>query len=162
MVLYRKLWYVCISLGLLAGGACSAPPALQGVITPDKLRGTQWQLNSYGAEGPEARVVDGVQVTLAFTGQNQVGGTDGCSIFAGEYEIAGSRITFRNMTSRQVNCSDQKLLHQESQYIGALNDTVKYSLQGDHLIIWYGEGRYMLNFSRSVPPGLVGGNIGTG
>jgi heat shock protein HslJ len=162
MVLHRKLLYVWISIMLAASGACSAPRALHEMGMVDDLQGTQWQLNSYGAEGPDIRVVEGVQITLAFTGENQVGGTDGCSIFEGEYEVNGSSLVFRDMTSRRVNCNDQKLLSQEFQYMGALNDTDKYSIEGDHLILWYGEGRYTLNFSRSVPPGLVGGNLGKG
>jgi heat shock protein HslJ len=161
MVSYRKLLYGWITLVLMTGAACAVPLTLVD-IRQDDLQGTQWQLESFGPRGSEIAVVYGTQVTLAFMDGDQVGGTDGCNTFEAEYEVSGGRLLFKNIRSSLVVCGDQGFMHQENEYLKALGKTGRYEIQDDRLIIWYDNGQYSLNFSRSLPPGLVGAKFGKG
>lgn len=146
---------------LLTAGACTAP-LIQQKIASQKLQGTQWQLAAIGGHGSEVQTGEDVLVTLNFTSDHHVGGTDGCSVFEGEYEVSAWSIEIKNIGIRSVNCSDQSIILAEVQYLDLLSQATGYNIRGNQLILWDDEGRYLLNYSRSVPPGLVGGLLGTG
>jgi heat shock protein HslJ len=99
---------------------------------------------------------------MAFTGENKISGTDGCSTFSGSWKARFGKLAFRNLTSSMSVCADQNLLHQEMEYLQALSNTDHYQLHGNQLTIWYGDGGYTLIFTRSRPPGLVGARLGKG
>jgi heat shock protein HslJ len=161
MALRRKMIYAWMGILLIVSGACSSQ-VLRMHASGRELIGTQWELNSFGPQGSELAVADGAHVTLAFTGETEVGGTDGCNTFDGEYEAKFGGLSFRNLTSTRVVCTDKNLLHQQMEYLQALSKTDRYEVQGNQLTIWYGQGRYTLIFTRSQPPGLVGARFDKG
>jgi heat shock protein HslJ len=161
MFRFRKMFYGLIIILILSSLACAAQvPLLQ--ITAGKLAGTQWELNSYGPRGSEIALADGAKITMAFTGENKMGGTDGCNIFGGNYEVRAGSVIFHNLESKMVSCSDQNQATQELEYLRALSQTDRYEIRGNQLILWYGNGQNNLIFTRSRPPGLVGANLDNG
>ena len=161
MNLRRMLLFGWFGLVLAASLACAGGALIYGA-SGKELYGTQWQLNSYGPQGSEAAVPEGMRITMAFTGKNQIGGTDGCNTFAGNWKARFGMLTFQNLTSSMSVCTDQNLLHQEMEYLQALSKTDRYQLRGNQLTIWYGGGRNTLIFIRSRPPGLLGAEFGKG
>jgi heat shock protein HslJ len=158
---FGKMVYGLIIILVLASLACAAQvPLLQ--VSSGRLEGTQWELNSYGPQGSEIAVADGAKITMAFTGADKMGGTDGCHIFGGNYEIRAGSVNFHNLESKMVNCRNQNLADQELEYLHALSETDRYEIRGNQLILWYGDGQYTLIFTRSRPPGLVGANLDNG
>jgi len=156
-----KLFHVLIGVLLLTAGACTAP-LIQQKIASQKLQGTHWQLSAVGAHGAELETGDNALVTLNFTSDHRVGGTDGCSVFEGEYEVTAWNLEIKNIGIRSVNCMDHEVILAEVHYLDLLTQAKGYNIHGNQLILWDQEGRYLLNYSRSVPPGLVGGLLGTG
>lgn len=157
----RKYFHVLMGVVLLAAGACTAP-LIQQKIANQKLQGTQWQLTAVGAHSSEIEMGGDGLVTLNFTSDHRVGGTDGCSIFEGEYELSAWSLEIRNIGIRSVHCNSQHLILAEIQYLDLLSQAKGYDIRGNQLILWDEEGQDLLNYSRSVPPGLVGGLLGTG
>lgn len=157
----RRLFYALMGLVLLTAGACTAP-LIQRRITSQRLQGTQWQLNAIGAHGSKVETGEDVLVTLNFTSDHRVGGTDGCSVFEGEYEVSAWSIEIKNIGIRSMHCSSQSLIMAEVQYLDLLSQATGYDIRGNQLILWDEQGNYLLNYSRSVPPGLVGGLLATG
>ncbi len=161
MSLRRLLFFGWLGFILAASLACAGSLVIPGTSARE-LRGTQWQLNSYGPQGSEAAVPEGMRITMAFTGEDKIGGTDGCNTFSGNWKARFGMLTFRNLTSSMSVCTDQTLLHQEMEYLQALSKTDRYEFRGNQLTIWYGNGRNTLIFTRSQPPGLVGARLGKG
>lgn len=141
---------------LFASLACTLQ-ALRVNTSPQKLEGTQWELDSFGPQGSQAGAVEGARLVMVFSAEDRVGGTDGCNTFEGEYAARFGRLLFQNLSDSRVTCTDQKLLAQEAAYLRALKAAGHYELLDGRLIIWYGDGQNTLIFKRSQPPGLVGG-----
>jgi heat shock protein HslJ len=161
MVRFRNLLYGLIGFVVLSSAACSTQIPLLP-ITGGQLEGTQWQLNSYGPRGSEVAVEEGAQITMAFTSQDKVGGTDGCNMFEGNYQAQYGEVLFRNLQSREAACQNQALTNQELEYLQALSRSNRYEIRGNQLIIWYDNGKNTLIFTRSHPPGLVGASLEAG
>ena len=157
----RKFFYALMGLVLLTAGACTAAPLIRQKIAGNRLQGTQWQLAAVGAHGSQMEAGGDTLVTLTFTSDLHVGGTDGCSVFGGDYEVTAWGLKIKNMAIRSVHCDNQSLILAEIQYLDMLTRARGYDVRGDQLILWDHQGRYLLNYSRSIPPGLVGGLTGT-
>lgn len=157
----RKFFHLLMGVVLLAAGACTAP-LIQHKIANQKLQGTQWQLTAVRAHGSQIDTGGDALVTLNFSSDHHVGGTDGCSVFEGEYELTAWGLEIRNIGIRSIHCNSGGLIPAEIQYLDLLSQAKGYDIRGNQLILWDEEGQDLLNYSRSVPPGLVGGLLGTG
>jgi heat shock protein HslJ len=157
----RKILNVVMGVVLLTAGACTAP-LIQQKITNQKLQGTQWQLAAVGAHSSEIATGGDVLVTLNFTSDHHVGGTDGCSVFEGEYDVTAWSLEIKNIRIDSIHCDSQGVILAEVHYLDLLSQAKGYHIRGNQLILWDEQGNYLLNYSRSVPPGLVGGIFVTG
>ncbi len=146
---------------LFAGLACTLQ-ALHIHSLPRELKGTQWELESFGQHGSESSVVQGTRLVMVFSARDRMGGTDGCNTFEAGYETRLGRLRFQDLTGTRTACADRSLLDQERLYLKALEEAGRYELIDDRLIIWYGDGRNTLIFRRSQPPGLVGSLLDKG
>ncbi|GEM_PF-1996827 len=115
------------------------------------LRGTTWQLESFGPiEAPLAARTER-PATLTFEAE-RVNGFSGCNAFSGPYQATAAAITFGPLISTLVACTDEALGRQESEILSALTGTVPYTLAGNRLQIRYNEGRSMLTYRAAQNP----------
>lgn len=150
-----------LALVLIGGLACTAQAIHLDSLRPD-LKGTRWELNSFGPQGSERVVARGTRLVMVFTNGNRVGGTDGCNIFNGEYEVRSGTVVFHNLTQSRAGCTDQSLWQKELEYLQALGRTDRYEIHDDLLILQDQDGSGNLIFTRSRPPGLVGAQLDKG
>src|SRR5574340_1241515 len=94
----RRFFYALIGALFLGSLACSAQVSLMDYAA-GSLDGTLWQLNSYGPQGSEVAVAAEAQITMAFTSENKVGGTDGCNMFEGVYQAGFGELEFHDLQS---------------------------------------------------------------
>ena len=112
------------------------------------LAGTAWTLVSFGPAGAEEPVVPGSEVTLTFDAAGQAGGSGGCNSYGGSYQTDGDNITFGEIVSTLMACTDDALNEQESRFLAALGSASTFALEGDNLTIGYDGGQGVLNFVR--------------
>jgi heat shock protein HslJ len=144
--LKKLVWFgsvLCaLTLALAACGAQSGPPSLEG---------TQWSLVSFGPAGAETPLVEESTITLT-AADGQVEGSGGCNSYGGEYQVQGNEITFENVTSTLLACSDELVTQQEQQYFQALNAVRTYELGADRLNLYGADGQLLLTFTASPSP----------
>lgn len=114
------------------------------------LEGTKWRLQSMGARGAEKTAEGTAPLLLQFEAGGKVSGSGGCNTFGGSYKVNGQNLTISELVSTLRACADEKIGDQESRYLKALQQTTRFTLAGDSLVIEYGEGQTVLNFSRAT------------
>lgn len=128
-------------VGLLMLAACS--PAAGG----NPLTGTSWELTSYGSVSAPQPAAPGVDTSLNFGADGQVGGRLGCNSMGGDYSVSGQNITFGALFMTEMACEEPQMT-QESEAIKVLNGTVSFTLTGDMLTITSADGGSTLNFTK--------------
>ncbi len=118
------------------------------------LNDTYWQLVSYGAVGEETPVVVNTNITLGFTSDNQAGGSSGCNTYGGSYRIDGDSISFSEVFSTLMACTDNTIMAQETAYFEALQAATGYEIADDQLIITYGDEQQLVFVSTDPFDGL--------
>lgn len=111
------------------------------------LIGTAWLADDIGGRG----VVDRVQSTLEFTEPGRIGGLAGCNRYFGPVTVEGDRISFGNLASTRMMCSDT-LMDQEQRLFQALSSAKRLELshEGQVLKLYADDGTPVLRFSRIV------------
>ncbi len=122
--------------------------------TPDALAGTHWQLVSFGLQGTPTPALPAAQVTLEFEAGGQAGGSGGCNSYGGSYQVQGNTLTFSQIISTLMACTDNQVNRQEQRYLKALQTAGAFEVAGDRLTIWYDNRQGMLNFvaARAATP----------
>jgi heat shock protein HslJ len=115
----------------------------------DELANTQWQLESFGAVGSETAVLPDTALTLSFDAMGGAGGDGGCNSFGGKYKTQGTKVSFTDVAQTLRACVDDSANQQEAQYVGALESTGAYELNGDTLTIFYDGGSSALHFVKA-------------
>ena len=129
------------SLIILAFG----PMAMSFAQAPDEaLRGTSWQLLSYGTPGAETPVIEGSGVTLVFQEDDVAGGSGGCNGYGSNYSVEGDLLSFSMVVSTLMACMEDGLMQQEQAYLQALEAATAYSLRDGQLIIAYGDAQELV------------------
>ncbi|MDX2162126.1 MAG: META domain-containing protein [bacterium] len=111
----------------------------------DVLAGTAWALVTYGAETP----VEGNPVTLLFDLEGRIGGEASCNRYGGAYVLEDDTLRFSGVFSTRRACLDQTLAAQETAYFAALGAAAGYQIDGDQLIIPYGDAGEQLVYRRA-------------
>jgi heat shock protein HslJ len=123
----RYLTAVVPFVGLLLLAACSSS-------SDSGLVDTGWVLDTMDGQPP----VEGSTLTLSLTA-DEAAGSSGCNTFRGGYTTSGDTITFGDLASTMMACSDP-LNTQETSYLGALDSATTFAVSGDQLTIQTGSG----------------------
>jgi heat shock protein HslJ len=135
------------TVGLIVLGVIVIALVPTALAQTGDLAGTQWRLVSYGTSGAETPVMAGSAITIAFESGNQVTGNGGCNSYGGTYTVADTTITFSDVVSTMMACTDSAVTQQEQTYFAALHSATTFKHVGNQLTIFYAEGQ--LNFVQS-------------
>lgn len=124
-------------------------PSAQDIAAGATLGGLEgvWNLVSYGsADAPQA-VLEIAPITLEFTPEG-IGGNGGCNTYFGGFSFVEDGLTIDGVGSTLMAC-DPAIMEQETAYFTALGATNGYAVEGDQLLIFYGDG------AGEVAPGVL-------
>ncbi len=152
----KRLSSLMIGLLLLVFTACtpqvgSIPNTGDGQTAEaaSSLADTKWTLASFSQVGGELPVVNGSTITLEFNAQGQAVGSGGCNAYTAHDEVQGNMLSFSEITHTLMACQQEGIGQQEKRYFQALETTSRFESSGDRLMIWYDDGRGVLNLVRS-------------
>ncbi len=114
------------------------------------LAGTSWKLVSYGPVSSPVNAVADVETSLVFGTDGTVGGSLGCNSFGGKYEEKDGSVTFSEIISTMMACTDESRMAQEQAAFQVLNGSDTYTIKGETLTILDAAGENALTLS-SVP-----------
>ena len=140
----KKLKFTLIALfavSALVLSACSIP------VNAGSLTGTTWSLVSYGAAAGQTPAAADVATSLVFGTDGQVSGNMGCNSFGGKYAVKDGEITFSEVVSTMMACTNESVMTQEQSALKILNGSVKYELNGSTLVIFDSTGENALTLS---------------
>ncbi len=107
------------------------------------LLGTAWRLEDLGGAG----VLDRAEATLEFPEVGKVTGSGSCNRFFGNVEIFGESLKFGPLGSTRMTCTET-IGKQEAEYLKALRDAERFSLDGSMLLIYSKGMEKPLRFTR--------------
>ncbi len=145
----RCLNLILISCILLILAACNP----RAKAPPDELVNTRWELVSFntqvdGGEIEETPVLPGTTVTLEFL-EDQATGDGGCNTFRANYQVDGSQITFQELVTTEIACTNNGVMDQEQRYYDALMAAEQYEISAERLVIRYNGGENFLQFIKA-------------
>ncbi len=114
-----------------ADGAVVATFAAQS----QALAGTSWQVTNYN-NGRQAVVgiLDGTQLTLAFSADGRIAGSAGCNRYMGTYTQEGGKLTLRPAGTTRMACpKPEGVMDQEREFLKALETVATARFEGDSL-----------------------------
>jgi heat shock protein HslJ len=121
-----------------SGGSAAAP------IPDASLTDTYWRLTEI--DGEPAFLGAGqreLHMVLTFAG-NHVRGFSGCNRFTGDYERNGSVLRFRPLAATRMACLEG--MEQEQRFLESLGEVVRFTISGESLVLYSGDGRLILHF----------------
>lgn len=116
------------------------------VTGPTRLLGTAWRLEDLGGAG----VLDRVQATLEFPEIGRIAGSGSCNRFIGSVAIAGEEIKIGPLGSTRMACAEA-VGNQEGEYLKALRNAERFTLDGSTLLIYCKGLDKPLRFHRTSP-----------
>lgn len=122
----------------LALSACAANGA--------SLAGTNWKLASYGPKLAQTAAAVDIETNLAIAADGKLSGNLGCNSMGGEYTVSGQTITFKNVYSTEMACSDPQML-QEGAALQVMQGTATFKVDGDTLTVTSTDGLNILTFT---------------
>lgn len=93
-------------------------------------------------------VAGAVIPTLSFVESGEVAGNGGCNGYGGTYTVDANALTIAGVVSTMMACEDQALTTQESNFLSGLQTTATYTLDGETLTLFDGEGGAIVVLSR--------------
>lgn len=114
-----------------------------------ELENMFWSLVSLGPQNAQQQVAPGSKVSLLLS-NGLAGGVGGCNAYGGSYQINGDQITFSDINSTLIACTDNQITEQEKQYFEALRSATSYEVNGNTLHIMYDNGQSMLVFENPI------------
>lgn len=124
----------------------TAVPTETPVIPRDALAGTRWSVRTFGPLRLQTRLVRGTTLTLNFGNAGEVSGSAGCNTFTSSYVIDGDTIDIERPARTRKSCGPLTM-RQEYYYLEALEQAIRFTLNGDRLQIIYNRGRGAINLT---------------
>jgi len=130
----------------LFSGCCTTPG--QGPPCPD-LSDT-WSLVSYtSGNGSMIPVPTEGPITAVFGDDNRVIGNAGCNDYSGDYRIEGGLISIGPLASTEKYClSPDGVMEREQVYLSLLQESTRFNVDGDELVLSYYDQKQLLIFRR--------------
>ncbi len=120
----------------------------QGPQSPD-LTEITWVLVSYNDEGTFVPVPPAVEITLFFGTDGRVYGNAGCNDYRGTYRLDGGLMNISPLVSTEKYClSPEGIMDLETQYLFLLQQTSRYNIDRDELVLSYYDTRKLLVFRK--------------
>jgi heat shock protein HslJ len=140
---------VSIALLVLLTGCAGNPESGTGETAKTEpgadLWGTSWRL----VEVQGAAALEGVEATLEFPEPGRVAGNGSCNRFSGSIQVTGNSVMIRQLAATRMACIEPAANRQELDYLGALEASGRYSIQGDVLELYSARGAPPLRFRRA-------------
>lgn len=111
-------------------------------IIESPLLGTKWQLQSLEVDGMPISVIQVSDPRLVFQSNIEAIGSGGCNGFEGRYVAGNETIAFSTISRFLMDCGGVGIMEQETAYIRALRNAVRYEMTSDSLTIWYESGGF--------------------
>ncbi len=130
------------------------------------LTQSNWVLASYGtAEAPIAALPN-APINLIFT-PDGISGSAGCNSYFGQFHYDINILSFSNLGSTLIACTDPAVTTQETDYLNALRSATSYVIDNGVLKITYQNGILTFNAGAAPMPQatvtpVVGGNSSLG
>lgn len=102
------------------------------------LVGSRWRLVEAGGQ---AALPDTGQrgPYLQFESGTHMGGNTTCNSMGGTYTADGSSLRFSDVNSTMMACVEEARMEQERRFMTAIQNTDRYAVQGDTLVLMQGE-----------------------
>jgi len=129
----------CTLLATLALVAACAPygagssGAAGGAVVP--LEGTTWTLVEVGGQPARPAGTSGAPSMRFDAAETRAGGNTGCNSFGGSYALSGGSLRFGALVSTRRACVDEALNAQEAAFLGALDATRSWRIDGSTLVL---------------------------
>ena len=136
-----KILLLYMILGMLVFTGCSMVP----VIKQGALKGTSWQLVSYGGNVP----LEGSGMTANFS-SDEIQGNASCNHYFGGYKLSGDQISITGLGWTEMACQDPAgIMEQEQIVMGLLSLAAEYNLEENFLRIITSTGE-VLEFEKAI------------
>lgn len=114
--------------GRIAGGG-------GGPVADTALSGVRWMLAAVG--GTSARPAEPQRSAYLelVPAEGRASGNTTCNRFSGPYTLEGSSLSFGPLISTRMACVDSLLNAQEAAFLGALQETAGWRMEGDTLVL---------------------------
>lgn len=120
--------------------AADAPPVailVQAAAAGERLEGTRWVLVELGGTAVALDAAGSAYLQLKAT-DRRLGGSGGCNLLTGGYELGRGTLRFKPVASTRMSCPDP-IMEQEHAFLAALAATRDYAITGDRLELRDGE-----------------------
>ncbi len=108
------------------------------------LEDTKWFLRSYGEQGNLRDIIEGTEITATFNSSSgQVGGSAGCNIYGGRYQIGASTLSISNVYSTEMACIAPGVMKQEQEFLTILMNAQSFQVDDDTLTILGSSGQQL-------------------
>jgi heat shock protein HslJ len=104
---------------------------------PTGLAGTTWKVVNYN-NGNQAVVslITGIDITVSFDARARVSGHAGCNSYTGSFESGEGTLKVGALASTRMMCAGPPgVMEQETKYLGALQSSATYKIEGNMLWI---------------------------
>jgi len=122
----------------------TAAPVERAIAPRDALAGTSWSVRTFGPLRLQTRLVRGTTLTLNFGNEGEVSGSAGCNTFTSSYVITGDTIDIQPPARTRKSCG-LLTMRQEYYYLEALDQAIRFTVNGDRLRLIYNRGRGAIN-----------------
>ncbi len=119
-----------------------------------ELEGAIWVLTSYEAGGIAGEAPQDLGIDAIFEGTT-VSGFSGCNQYKAEYTVSGDSIEIGPIATTLMACPEE-IMEIEKSYLAALERSSSFTVDGDTLALFDGDGNRLLVYSRAESPSLTG------
>lgn len=127
----------------LALASCTAG----GISNTTNLVGSSWKLVSYGSSNNPTAAVPDSTTSLIFAKDGKLTGNVGCNSFSGDYKANGSQVTFGQIVTTLMACSDP-VMQQETAVLKVLSGTASFKVDSGKLVITSEDGQSMITLEQ--------------
>ena len=118
------------------GSSNPMPGGGMGPAADTALGGTRWLLVELGGTAARAGADQERAAYIEFSpSEGRASGNASCNRFSGPYSLSGDSLGFGALISTKMACADSALNAQEVAFLGALEQTRRWRMAGDTLVM---------------------------